>query len=424
MIVIRDWGLKMKKDKTQIYSNFILTFIFIDLLLLPNFPLFIMPLSLPVVVWMIGLKKIRIVKDKEFIICLLLGILVLVSVLLSLLQTSSNFAGMNVWIENIKRGFQLLTSFLYYFIIKNSSVKSQINLKKIMMIFVATYSLLGVISYLDIALYFRILELLGINNPFVSDWFLRQRIELFRYAYIWIDPNNAAYAFQMIIFYMLLNEKLKPVEKMYLYFSLILSLVLSMSTGALLSTFIFFALYFMIKLKNSIRIKTSYRKIFSGTLTIVSGLVIIGIIYLLSGENLEFISSYSFERMLDNTSGGRLEKYAFMFKDKLPNLIGEGYILIREGYFFRPHSDHLRFMYSYGLVAYFISLWFFFRHAIYSSKYLFVIPGFMAYSINSLIDEQKILLILISLIAYTKYKSIQLNYFNNSIESTSVALKY
>ena len=117
MIVIRDWGLKMKKDKTQIYSNFILTFIFIDLLLLPNFPLFLMPLSLPVVVWMIGLKKIRIVKDKEFIICLLLGILVMFSVLLSFLQTSSNFAGMNVWIENIKRGFQLLTSFLYYFII-------------------------------------------------------------------------------------------------------------------------------------------------------------------------------------------------------------------------------------------------------------------------------------------------------------------
>ncbi len=406
----------MKKGKTQMYSNFIITFIFIDLLLFPNFPLFIMPLSLPVVAWMIGLKKIRVAKDKEFIVYLLLGILVLASVLLSFLQTSSNFGGMNVWMENIKRGFQLLTSFLYYFIIKNSSIKSQINLKKIMMIFVATYSLLGVISYLDIALYFRILELLGINNPFVSDWFLRQRIELFRYAYIWIDPNNAAYAFQMVIFYMLLNEKLKSVEKLYLYFSLILSLVLSMSTGALLSASIFFALYFMIKLKNSTRIKTSYRKIFSGALAIVSGLVIIGSIFLISGESLNFISSYSFERMLDNTGGGRLGKYTFMFKDKFPNLIGEGYILIREGNFFRPHSDHLRFVYSYGLVAYFISLWFLFRHAIYSSKYLFVIPGFMAYSINSLIDEQKILLVLLSLIAYVKYKSKQEKYNNSGYE--------
>lgn len=397
----------MKKDKTQMYSNFILTFIFIDLLLLPNFPLFIMPLSLPVVVWMIGLKKIRISKDKEFIICLLLGILVLVSVLLSFLQTSSNFGGMNVWMENIKRGFQLLTSFLYYFIIKNSSVKSQINLKKIMMIFVATYSLLGVISYFNIALYFKILELLLIYNPFVSDWFLIQRVELFRYTYIWMDPNNAAYAFQMVIFYMLINESLKAHERLYLYFSLILSIVLSMSTGAILSAALFFLMFNISKIKRITLFRTSYGKIFSGMLILLLGSSILVSLYVVFNTQSDSIVRYSIDRMTGNTDGGRIGKYIFMFKDKFPNLIGEGYTLIREGVIFRPHSDHLRFIYSYGVLAYFLSLWFFFRHAIYSSKYLFIIPGFVAYSINSLIDEQKVLLILLSLIAYVKHMTIK-----------------
>lgn len=395
----------MLPDNNQKHSNFILSFIFIDLLLFPNFPWFIMPLSLPVITYMIVLKKIKILRDKEFIIFLILGVLVLASVLLSFLQSKIYFGELNVWMENVKRAFQLLTSFLYYFIIKNSSVKSKPNLKRIMMIFVTLYLLLGIISYLDIGLYFKILNLLGINNPFVSGWFLRQRIELFRYAYIWIDPNNAAHAFQMVIFYMFLNEKLKFSEKTYLYFGLVISLVLSMSTGALLSASIFFALYFINNIKNITRITTSHKKIFSGVIVVVLGTILIGNLFLLFGEKLKFITEYSIDRVTSNTDGGRLEKYAFMFKERIPNLIGEGYVQIRKGNIFKPHSDHLRFIYSYGVFAYILSLWFLFRHVIYSSKYLFVIPGFIAYSINSLIDEQKILVILLSLIAYVKYTS-------------------
>lgn len=404
----------MKLEKTHKYSKFILTFIFIDLFLLPNFPLFIMPISLPVVTYLIVLRKIRISKDKEFVTYLVLSMLVLTSVLLSFLQRDIYFGGINVWIENVKRAFQLLTSFFYYFIIKNSKVDSHVNMKKIMMIFVTIYSMIGIVSYIDIAIYFRILNILLIKNPFVSDWFLRQRIELFRYSYIWIDPNNAAYAFQMIVFYMLLNEKLKLNEKIYIYFNLILSLVLSMSTGALLSAFIFFLIFFTIKMKNVNKIKISFKNPLSGVVTIMLVVVIILCLLSVAGDGFNFIVNYSLERVLNNTGGGRLEKYIYMFKDKIPNLIGEGYILIREGDFFRPHSDHLRFMYSYGLIAYLITLWFFFRRMLFSPKYLFIIPGFMAYSINTLIDEQKILVILLSLIAYLQYMSKQEMYNNHN----------
>jgi len=181
-----------------------------------------------------------------------------------------------------------------------------------------------------------------------------------------------------------------------------------MSTGALLSAFLFFFIYFGLRMLQNYKI--NYKRIFVGLLTLCLGIIIGGIIFLLFRDNFTFLGKYSLERMLNNTGGGRIEKYFFMFKDKLPNLIGEGYILLRNGDLFRPHSDHLRFMYSYGMIAYIISLWFFFRHIWNSSKFMFLIPGFMAYSINSLIDEQKVIIILLSLIAYTKYKSNSINY--------------
>lgn len=395
----------MTVDKNQIYSKFIIIFIFIDLLLLPYFPFFVIPISLPVVVYMVALRKIAIVNNREFVVFLLLGFLVLISVLLSFLNKGSNIHNINAWIENIKRAFQLLTSFLYYFIIKNSSIKSKVNIKNIIIIFVTIYSILGIVSYIDVGLYFRILNLLGVNNPFVSDWYIRQKIELYRFTYIWIDPNNAAYAFQMVVFYMLTNEKLNSIEKIYVYLSLLLSLVLSMSTGALVSAAIFFTLHFIMKAKNTTRIKTTYKKIITGAIVLALSLGIIGSLWILFGEIISSIGNYSFDRMLSNTGAGRLEKYTFMFNDKIPNLIGEGYVLIREGTIFRPHSDHLRLIYSYGLVAYFVTLWLLFRHVFDSTKFIFIIPGFIAFSINSLIGEQKILLILLSLIAYVNYKS-------------------
>jgi len=196
----------MMLEKKHKFTNLIISLIFIDILLLPNFPLFIMPMSLPVVTLVLILRKVRIAKDKEFFAFFILGVLVLTSVLVSFFYENNYIDGMNVWIENTKRAFQLLSSFFYYFVIKHSNLKSHVKIKNILIIYVTVYSVLGIISYFNIALYFKILNLLSVYNPFVSDWYLRQRVELFRYSYILADPNNSAYMFQMIIFYMLLTK--------------------------------------------------------------------------------------------------------------------------------------------------------------------------------------------------------------------------
>lgn len=383
------------------FNDYLLAFIFIDILLFPNFPLFVMPISLPVVIGAIVLKKVRIKLDKELLVYLILSFLVLTSVILSFLQSPQYLGTMNVWMENIKRAFQLLTAFSYYFILKNSLNNTSISIKKILFSFMMFYIILGIVASLNIGIYFRILDLMGINNPFVSDWFLVQQDERYRYSYLFIDPNNAAYALQMVAFYMLLNESLKPLEKIFIYVTIFLSIIFSMSTGSILSAVIFFTLFIVSKLKKVSNYRTSFNNILKYTISYSFAILIVGISVYFLKDMFSNITEYSLNRISGNTDGGRLAKYTYMFSDKIPNLIGEGYVQIRNGNFFRPHSDHLRFLYSYGILAYLISLWFIFRKAIFDSRFLFVIPGFMAYSINTLIDEQKVLIILLLLVAYT-----------------------
>lgn len=396
--------IKLKKNYR--FINFLIIFIFIDILLLPNFPFFSMPISLPLVIGLIIFKKIKIKFDREVLVFIILSLLILLSVVLSFLQSPQSLGYLNVWMENIKRAFQLITSFSYYFLFKNYLKYTSINIKKILYIFIVMYIGLGIIANLNVGLYFTILNTIGVKNPFASDWFLIQQEELFRYSYLFVDPNNAAYIFQLIVFYILLNETLKPIEKIFLYISLLISLILSMSTGAVISAIVFFAFFVLFTFLKFIRenkFRTSYENILKQTTLYGFGILTVGIVAYFLRDMYSNITEYSIDRMSGNTDGGRLEIYRFMLANKIPNLIGEGYVQIRNGSFFRPHSDHLRFLYSYGIVAYLISLWFFFRKAIFNSKFLFVIPGFMAYSINTLIDEQKILIILLLLVSYTQY---------------------
>ncbi|WP_260284800.1 hypothetical protein [Peribacillus aracenensis] len=390
-------------SNSKLLNKFLVIFIFIDILLLPNFKYFVMPISLPLVLWVIFTKRVTIQKDREFLLFLILSILVLVSVCLSFLQVPNYLAnGLNVWLENIKRAFQLITSFAYYFLIRDYLNKYPVKIKNILLLFVFFYVILGIISMLNIGVYFGIKEFLGIRDPFMNPFFVNNNDYLFRYSYLFIDPNNSAYLFQMVTFYLLLNEKLNITEKLLIFLSIIFSLILSMSTGAVLSLIVFVFLSIILRIRELPKIRITYKKLIT---TIITPFILIIIFYFakfLLENYLNHIANYSMDRMLGNTDGGRLNKYGYMFGNSIPNLIGEGYTLIRDSVIFRPHSDQLRFLYSYGIVAYLIAIWFFFRGLLFNAKYLFLIPAFFAFSINSLIDEQKLLISLLILLAYLK----------------------
>ena len=77
---------------------------------------------------------------------------------------------------------------------------------------------------------------------------------------------------------------------------------------------------------------------------------------------------------------------------------GRGYTLFIDQSPIRPHSDHIRIFYSYGLICYILVIYLFFKN-IFNVKFLFIIPAFIAFSINSLIDEQKLFALFLIILA-------------------------
>jgi hypothetical protein len=108
-----------------------------------------------------------------------------------------------------------------------------------------------------------------------------------------------------------------------------------------------------------------------------------------------------YDRIMYIPGNPRLRIYYRALTNFYPSIFGQGYTLLLEDSFFKPHSDHLRLIYSYGLVAYICVLIFFFKN-ILKSNFIFLVPAFYAFSINTLIDEQKLLVIFLIFLAITE----------------------
>ena len=64
-------------------------------------------------------------------------------------------------------------------------------------------------------------------------------------------------------------------------------------------------------------------------------------------------------------------------------------MVLRDGAPFGTHSDHFRFLYGYGFLAWGGTVYLLFRDMLGRAA-PFAIPALVAFSINSLVDEQKL----------------------------------
>ncbi|GHH98660.1 hypothetical protein [Neobacillus kokaensis] len=385
-------------------------FVIIDVLFLPYFKYFVMPNSLIfVVIWtVINIKKIK--TDFDFKVFIILFYFVLLSSFVSYFFTPHTLNGYsNIWGDNIKRPFQLLSSFLYYFYLKTYLKSNSFSLKKILLLFILFADILALISILNIGLYFDIKEMFSVRDPFIDNFFITTDDYFFRYSYLWVDPNSIGYIIGVVGFYLMINEKLSSIQILFVIISMLLILITCMSSGALLAVSIVFVLLVGIYLKRlciNFSIKIKKKEIFSLLISIC--------ILLIVGLNIETMSNlkvfnYGLDRIFGNSSESRKTIYQYIITNKnmLKSLfIGNGYTLIVDNAIKRPHSDHLRIIYGYGWIAYLSIILFLFRKrkGIAFHHHFFLIPGFVAFSINSLIDEQKVFVVFLILLAATVFK--------------------
>jgi hypothetical protein len=387
-----------KEQKTSYkLFEYIAYFALIDLLMLPYFPLLIMPYSLPIV--LLGLfvfGKVKLIKFYSYYV-VIVSLLIMMSFMTgALLGKSPEFLR-----EDFLRMFQFLTTFLYFFYFYAVAKYLSTRVIKGIMLTAVVYVLLIAAKFLiDPWFLVMLREHLYTATAYRSE----DVLEHFRFTYIFSDPNTSGYFFLMLVFFILIYFNNTFVLRILLLASAILVTILVQSIGATVSLAI---VVIFVLFKGFIRLNG--RSIFKSVVLFIGLCIILFIFLHFTSNDIILAVSRSFDMfkgriMMNNPYESRLWKYPYAISKFIPFLWGQGYALLEpNGSIFRPHSDHIRLIYSYGIIVYAMSIYFFFRK-IFRERYLFLIPAFIAFSVNSLIDEQKLFGLFLVLLALTDRK--------------------
>ena len=237
---------------------------------------------------------------------------------------------------------------------------------------------------------------------------------LSRYSFILLDPNNSGYYILMISIFIIENLDTEKPYKLIAWITTALAPFLCLSGGVIYTIVIYLLLKFLPAVKKSIfhviRFNTVKKQIVPVVLAII---VAIFLAITFSQELFTVLENTDLLlRLLDSSyeqsTQNRFERYGIAFQQGFPNIIGSGYLIFIDGLVFKPHSDHLRFLYSYGFITY-ISLFFMFlKKDIIKKEYLFLIPAIAAFTFNSLIDETRVLFTFALLFALANSKQFQI----------------
>lgn len=360
--------------------------IYEDLLFLPYYQVVIVPYSLLLIIFLFVHAKRIIMPARMILLVSYLFVFMTISVIFGwFMPASAHYID-----ENTKRLLQFMTSFLYFTYFYNIALDCNVErtIKTIAMIF---------------SIYFFGLEFLfnifpeSMNN-LLHDVYGRLVIpkdlalEHLRFSYLFSDPNTAAYFFLIATLPWLTNYATRSTKICLLVFYLIV-IILTGCRGALLALFFALLCKYFSHLKN-IKSTLDTKKI----VVMVALLAIVAILHaLLDIFQIPSLSQYNtygnISRLFDASGyasgGSRFDIWYEFISNHAIFPIGLGYQFENfSGVDFKPHSDIIRFLYSYGWVAAIIFLVIFKRMAFHFP--LLFIPAFFALATNTLIDEQKL----------------------------------
>ena len=379
--------LKIKKSSL---AYFIGLFTIADLLIFPYFQLIIFPVSLPLISASFFFFQIPFKKDKYTYLFILITVCCVSSLLVSLAVPRLN----PFFIDNFKRVIQFWTSFLYFFYFRWLASLITINVKPIVIFFL--------IWFLSFLLFFYFDPLAF--NTFVSKYYgrvVQSQDDLeshFRFSYIFSDPNTASYFFLIATAPILLTiDSVK--WKFIVLIGLSIILFLAQSRGAIISLF-FVMLFILFPRGQFIKSLFNIKRIF--LIGIIAILFSFLYFYIDKLAKDDLLIKYAFERIFksDDTSKGgfRFEIWTSIVTQLIPLPIGIGYnLVVGVVSIGSPHSDFLRLIYSYGVISVFAVSVFLFGK--FKKIEPLIIPAIIAFSINTLIDEQKVFALFLSFLA-------------------------
>lgn len=369
--------------------------VIIDLLFIPYFPMLVMPYSLPLVLFSLLLLIDKVEKDLSVKIFLFIFITVLLSTLLSVfINTPPQYI-----VDNVKRALQFLTTFAYFYYFKVVFKNTKLNFRLVFFIFSLYILFLLLLFVYDPITYVNFKNFIyPLTSKDMGDFLF-----YLRFDYMFSDPNTAGYFITLALFFALVKLKYNLIQKTIIIIVIILTTISVKSVGVSIGVLIFIIFYVFLIAKNIVN-KANIRKF------LLSGVLLLTIIFLLISFNIEkeeITLAYQgyLERMelAESNMDSRWQIYSNVINKFYPSILGKGYTLLDEGRFIKPHNDHLRIIYSYGVITYILVLLLFFKK-MFSRDITIIIPAFIAFSINSLIDEQKLLALFLIILSYIYFE--------------------
>lgn len=393
------------------YDIIIFWICLIDLMFLPYLHFVSTNFSIVLIAFwcLVNIKKILV---KENVIYFIMMILMILSTMMSFFIYPKFISNINIPVYNTKVCFQFVMYILYFIFFKYIFTNYKINLKK-PIIFMFLFALLLCLIYMIDKNIFAYIKLFWNNADELTLTFLKNSsIIQYRYNFIWTDPNNPAYFFTALLFFYLVNFRSKKIEKLFLFISTLAILVACMSSGGFASFFITLVLYLTFTiLAKSKSIKENFRKNFSKN--VIKSITIIAILFMITTLMVRIpIFKESILRIKSNTIFYRVDIwYRIITNTNLYKylLIGTGgtQVILNNHQLLFPHSGELYLFYSFGLIYLCLFMYQFFRRRVDSNikKYIFVLPIFIGFSINTAVGEQKMWLLYLLLYVYYFYET-------------------
>lgn len=391
------------KQKSFQNEDHLFWFVVIDILFLPYFTFMSVSYSVPfVLIWMV-LHYRHFLRGRENKWFIVLVFCMLTATVISLFYTQP-LRFETAFSTTTKRLIQYMVCFGYYYFFKYYFNFKRINLEKVLFWFIVVVFIFSVLFLLFPQQYG---EIKLVMHP--ADNHTRRYLEgsvNYRFNYLWTDPNNIAYLVDGILFWIWLNGDLSMVKKIVVtIFSGLIMLATASNGGLIIYVLVIGVLllkYFLFLIKNA-KVKIS-------NIIIWSCFFILILIVFSSSDIVEYIQRELWDKLgnrwmyylnSNDISGGRFTDLGETFKylDPLLFFLGVG----KEG--FSSENGHIYWIGMYGMPAYISFMYIVFAKFknVSWQKYIWIIPFFVAFTMNIAIGEFKWFAIYLMILAYSRY---------------------
>lgn len=266
--------IKKREGIVIINKDYLLFFLIaVDILFLPYLPFFSVSFSVFLIVLWLFFNYTKFNNDYEFRLFMIMCLLIIMSSMISIIYDRT-LRIETTFITTILRMFQYIICFGYYFYFKSFFMKYNVDIKNIIFIAIVYIAIFAFLFQLFPDTYANIKIMI---NP--ADNHTRRYLSnsvLYRFNYLWTDPNNVSYLIAGVNIWYMKNENNKIKKTVALILSIYI-VFCTVSNGGLIILFLMLMFYFFLNVFNMLKKRKVKKKAI--IFFIISCVIILLVIY-------------------------------------------------------------------------------------------------------------------------------------------------